>query len=160
MRRYDIISTLCLMAVSIYVVSTGFSLGFGQWSEPGPGFTAVLSGVLLFGLSVVWLIPTLVRRAEAARRFFPEAASARKVALIVAALVGFTLLLEWAGFLLTTLVFMLFLLRAIEPQRWRTTLLLSSLTAILCLLVFQVWLQVQFPEGPVNIYALMQWLRR
>ncbi len=160
MRRYDIISTLCLMALAVYVVSTGFSLGFGQWREPGPGFIAVLAGALLFGLSVAWLIPAVIRRAEAARRFFPEAGSARKVALIVVALAGFTLLLEWAGFLLTTLAFMLFLLRAIEPQRWRTTLLLSSLTAVICLLVFQIWLQVQLPEGPVSVYALMQWLRR
>ncbi len=160
MRRYDIISTLCLMALAVYVIATGFRLGFGQWREPGTGFIAVLSGALLFCLSVAWLVPTLVRRAEMARRFFPEAGSARKVALIVAALAGFTLLLEWAGFLLTTLGFMLFLLRAIEPQRWRTALLLSSLTAVVCLLVFQLWLQVQLPEGPVSTYALMQWLRR
>ena len=160
MRRYDIISTLCLMALSVYVISTGFALGFGRWSEPGPGFIAVLSGSLLFGLSAAWLIPALVRRAQAARRFFPETGSARKVGLIVVALAGFTLLLDWAGFLLTTFAFMLFLLRAIEPQRWRTTILLSSLTAIICLLVFQVWLQVQLPEGPVSVYALMKWLRR
>ncbi len=160
MRRYDIISTLCLMALAVYVVATGFRLGFGQWREPGAGFIAVLAGGLLFCLSVAWLVPTLVRHAETARRFFPEAGSARKVALIIAALAGFTLLLEWAGFLLTTLAFMLFLLRAIEPQRWRTTLLLSSLTAVICLLVFQIWLQVQLPEGPVSVYALMQWLRR
>ena len=160
MRRYDIISTFCLMALSVYVIFTGFSLGFGRWSEPGPGFIAVLAGLLLFGLSTACLIPALARRAEAARGFFPEAGSARKVGLIIVALAGFTLLLEWAGFLLTTLAFMLFLLRVIEPQRWRTTILLSSLTAVICLLVFQIWLQVQLPEGPVSVYTLMQWLRR
>jgi len=154
LRRYDIISTLVLMGLSVYVVSMGFTLGYGQWSEPGPGFIAVLAGLLLFGLSAAWLIPALLRRADAARRFFPEPGSARKVALIVVAMAGFTLLLDRAGFLLTSLGFMLFLLRAIEPQRWRTTILLASLTAVICLLVFQIWLQVQLPEGPISVYAL------
>jgi hypothetical protein len=28
---------------------------------------------------------------------------------------------------------------------------------VLCVLVFQVWLQVQFPEGPVSIHAFRKW---
>jgi hypothetical protein len=30
---------------------------------------------------------------------------------------------------------------------------------IVCVIVFQIWLQVQLPEGPFSIYAMMKWLR-
>ena len=82
----------------------------------------------------------------------------RKVGLTAGALVAFAFLLEPLGFPLATLAFMVFLLRAIEPQRWRLTLTLSIVTMVLCVLVFQVWLQVQFPEGPVSIHAFRKWL--
>jgi hypothetical protein len=72
--------------------------------------------------------------------------------------VAFAFLLEPLGFPLTTLVFMVFLLRAIEPQSWGLTLTLSIVTLALCVLVFQVWLQVQFPGGPVSVYALRKWI--
>jgi hypothetical protein len=71
--------------------------------------------------------------------------------------VAFALLLEPLGFPLTTLAFMIFLLRVIEPQPWGLALTLSVATMILCVIVFQVWLQVQFPEGPVSIYAIRKW---
>jgi hypothetical protein len=160
-RRYDLISSLGFMLLAAYVVWSGFRLGFGEWREPGPGFIAVLVGVLLGGLSGICL--AVSRRgaaaADAARRFFPETGSGRRVGLIVAALAAFALLLDRLGFLISTVLFLLFLLRTIQPQRWRTTLVMSVATAIVCVVVFQLWLQVQLPEGPINIYALMKRIR-
>jgi hypothetical protein len=53
---------------------------------------------------------------------------------------------------------MVFLLRAIEAQRWGLTLALSIVTMVFCVVVFQLWLQVQFPEGPVSVYAIRKWV--
>ena len=159
MHRYDLVSTLLLMVLAAYVTVSGFRLGFGEWREPGPGFLPALSGIVLGGLAAAWFLMTLIKRwgAGESRRFFPGAGSFRKVGLTVAALAGFALFLEPLGFPLMTLVFMIFLLRAIVPQRWSLTLTLSVVTMILCVLVFQLWLQVQFPEGPVSLYAIRKW---
>ncbi len=148
------------MALSVYVIVSGLHYGFGEWREPGPGFLAVLSGIVLGGLAAGWFLMALIKRSgtEEPRRFVPSAGSLRKVGLTVAALVGFTFLLEPLGFPLMTLAFMIFVLRAIEPQPWGVTLTLSVVTMILCVLVFQIWLQVQLPEGPVSLYALRKWV--
>ncbi len=156
MRRYDMVSTLFFLALAGYVIQAGFRLGFGTWHEPGPGFIAVLAGALLAGLSAVWLTMTLAASSDRGRRFFKERDSLKKVLLALGALVGFALLLDRAGFLLSCLLLLLFLFRAIEPQRWPLTIALTVGVTLLCALVFQVWLQVQFPEGPISTYALLR----
>jgi hypothetical protein len=159
-RRYDLISTGFLMAVAAYVAVSGMRLGFGEWREPGPGFLPVLFGLLLGGLAGIWFVMALAGRwiAGTGRQFIADHAGLRKFGLTAGALVAYGLLLEPLGFPLTTLAFMIFLLRAIEPQGWRLTLTLSLVTMILCTLVFQVWLQVQFPEGPISIHTLRKWV--
>ena len=160
MRRYDLASTLFLVGLAAYVTISGFRLGFGQWREPGAGFLAVLSGLTLGGLAAVWLGMTLAKRwgDAAARPFFAEAGGFRKCGLTAAALCAFAFLLEPLGFPLATLAFMVFLLRAIEAQRWGLTLALSIATMVFCVIVFHIWLQVQFPEGPVSVYAIRKWV--
>lgn len=160
MRRYDLASTLFLMALAAYVTVSGFQYGFGDWREPGPGFLTVLSGIVLGALAAVWFGMTLVKRwgGGAARLFIADVGGLRKVGLTAIALAAFTFLLEPLGFPLATLGFMVFLLRAIEKQRWGLTLTVSVVTMVLCVLVFQIGLQVQFPEGPVSVYAIRKWM--
>lgn len=161
MRRYDLVSTLFLIVLAAYVTGSGFRLGFGEWREPGPGFLAVVSGLVLGVLGAVWLGMTFAKPQGprgVARRFIADTGGLRKVGLTAAALIAFALLLEPLGFPLTTLVFMMFLLRVIEPQGWGLALMLSVVTVALCVVVFQVWLQVQFPEGPVSMYAIRKWI--
>ena len=161
MRRYDLASTLFLMALAAYVTVSGFRLGFGEWREPGPGFLAVLSGLALGALAACWFGMRFAkpqRSGENSRRFIADTGGLRKVGLTAAALMAFALLLEPLGFPLTTLVFLMFLLRVIEPQHWGRALTLSVVTVVLCVMVFQVWLQVQFPEGPVSMYAIRKWI--
>lgn len=161
MRRYDLVSTLFLMVLAAYVTVSGFRLGFGEWREPGAGFLAVLSGMTLGGLAAVWFGMTFAKprgSGEIARRFVADNGSLRKVGLTAGALIAFALLLGPLGFPLTTLAFMMFLLRVIEPQRWGLALALSVVTVVLCVVVFQVWLQVQFPEGPMSIHIIRKWI--
>jgi len=161
LRRYDLVSTLFLMVLAAYVSASGFRLGFGEWREPGPGFLAVLSGLALGALAAFWFGMTFAKPqgpGEIARRFIADTGGLRIVGLTAAALIAFALLLGPLGFPLTTLAFMMFLLRVIEPQRWGLALALSVATVVLCVVVFQVWLQVQFPEGPVSIHTIRKWI--
>jgi len=120
-----------------------------------------MSGGLLFSLSVLRLVMTLLKKwsTEAEKRFFTESDSWKKVLFTLSALVGFVFLMKGAGFMVASLAFMIFLLRAVEPQRWRLTIIVAASTMILCVIVFQVWLQVQFPEGPLSVYTMLKWVR-
>jgi putative tricarboxylic transport membrane protein len=159
-RAYDVISSIAFMALGAYFIIGGRRLGFGNWGKPGSGFIAVLAGCLLFGLSGLWFAIALIEHggAGAGRRFFPESGSLRRVLLLTLGLIGFTLLLEPVGFVLSCFLLMVFLMQAIEPQRWRTTLLFATLATVLCVLIFQIWLKVEFPEGVISVYAIRRWI--
>jgi putative tricarboxylic transport membrane protein len=161
MRTYDIASTLFLMALGLYVIISGVRLGFGEWQDPGPGFIAVLSGCVLFFLSALWLMMTMAKKwgLEPTKRFFAESDSYKRVLLTLVSLVVFAALLNLIGFMIATLALLIFLFRAIDPQRWRLAIPLALGITIVCVIVFQIWLQVQLPEGPFSIYAIMRWLR-
>ena len=158
MRTYDLISSIAFMVLGAYFVFGGWRLGFGKWGQPGSGFIAVLSGCLLFALSGAWFIMALVKRwgMEATRRFFPESGSLRRVLTLTLALVGFTLILKPLGFVISCFLLMVTLMRGIEPQGWRVTLLFAFFSTVLCVLIFQIWLKVEFPEGLINIYAIQR----
>jgi hypothetical protein len=160
MRTYDLISSIAFMALGAYFILGGWGLGFGKWGQPGSGFVAVLAGCLLFGLSGLWLVMALAKHwgMEATKRFFPESGSLRRVLSLTFVLIGFNLILEPAGFIISCFLLMVFLMRAIEPQGWRVTLLFAFLSTLLCVLIFQIWLKVEFPEGVINIYAIRRWI--
>jgi hypothetical protein len=63
------------------------------------------------------------------------------------ALIVYALLLEWLGFILTTLLLVGFLLRTIYPQKWSVVISASVLTSLMTYVVFRVWLQTQLPAG-------------
>ena len=124
-----------------------YRLTIGAPGRPGPGFFPFW---LALALSLVALA-LLVRRAPAAAR--PVVVTAGrlrhgKVVLALLAAAAYAGALEPLGFLLTTFLFLLFMLRAIEPRRWISSIAISAATAVAGHLVFKVWLAVQLPAGP------------
>jgi len=70
-----------------------------------------------------------------------------RLLLIVIALIAFAVLLPLLGYLVTTFLVMLFLYKAIEPQKWWVALSGALLSSILTYLLFAVALKTFFPEG-------------
>jgi len=94
------------------------------------------------------LIPALSQREkDRSSDFFPERDSFRKLLFALVALFAFVVALEYAGYLLTTFLFMFFVVRLMEPRGWRITTLLALLTAVLSYMLFVVLLEVQLPKG-------------
>ena len=66
----------------------------------------------------------------------------------MAALFAYALLMKPLGFLLCTVVFIGFLLRAVAPQRWPVVILGAIGAALGAFAIFEVWLKTQLPQGP------------
>ena len=121
-------------------------LTIGGPARPGPGFFPFW---LALALSLV-AAALLVRPAPAigADARATTGVRHRRVALALAAGALYAALLEPLGFLLTTVLFLVFLLRAVEPRRWRSSIVIAAATALVCQIVFKTWLDVQLPAGP------------
>lgn len=151
MRTSDLLSGLFFLVLGI--VFTVFAIRYGLVVDgiPGPGLFPFVVGAALILLSSILFIGNQSYRGQADEgermQKAPDRKSWSNPILVLVALCGYMLALKHVGFVVTTFLFMLFLLRAVEPQKWRTSLSVSLLTAVLSYVLFHVWLRVEMPKG-------------
>jgi hypothetical protein len=86
----------------------------------------------------------------AEERFLPLFANrtgALKAAAIIVALLIYALTMEHLGFILSTTLFIGFLLWLVERQRWYVIVFGAVLSSMATYLVFKVWLETALPIG-------------
>jgi hypothetical protein len=136
-----------LLGLSVCILA--WQTRLGSFREPGPGFVAFFSGLIIGGIGLVMLL-------AAARGTHPQskppegAFSARhrqQLVFTLALLCGYTLLLDTLGYIVTTLSMMWAFFYASGGRRWLSSLLIASLIVAGTTLVFDVWLRCQLPRG-------------
>jgi len=84
---------------------------------------------------------------EGAQPLFANRAGALKAAAIIVALLIYALTMEHLGFILSTTLFIAFLLWLVERQRWYVILFGAVFSSLATYLVFKVWLETALPIG-------------
>lgn len=149
MNQHDKWSGAIGILIGLAFCIASVSLGLGEVHQPGPGFLPFLVGAILLFLSTVIFVPTLSKR----RKPYEEKTTRRtgkyrKGGLILLALVLYNLAVSFAGFALTTFLFVVFLMRIVEAQRWPRTIATALCSAAGFYFVFQSWLMLDLPRGP------------
>ncbi|HSR10167.1 MAG TPA: tripartite tricarboxylate transporter TctB family protein [Thermodesulfobacteriota bacterium] len=150
MKKDDVVSSLFWIAFGAVFCAIAWQYGLvGGPGVPGPGCLPFIVGVALISMSLTILIPAAAgMRKDAAEKepFFPERSSWRKLAVALAGLIAYGVLLEPLGYILTSFLFMVFVLRWIEPQKWTTVIIFAGLSAALTYALF-TGLKVELPSG-------------
>ena len=84
---------------------------------------------------------------EGLQPLFANRAGALKAAAIIVALLIYALTMEHLGFILSTTLFIAFLLWLVERQRWYVIVFGAVLSSLATYLVFKVWLDTALPIG-------------
>lgn len=151
MKNRDLAGSIFWMAVGGFFVIGALQQGLIRKDVPGPGFLPFFSGAALILISLLVFVPALRGKAEAKTgAFFPERDSLRKVGLALVALFAYVFALDYAGYVLTTFVFMYFTAQLMESKGRRTSLVVAVLAAALSYMLFVVFLDVQLPAGPLG----------
>jgi Tripartite tricarboxylate transporter TctB family len=146
MKPYDRWSSLFLLALSISVCIESLHIGVGRFRNPGSGFIAFGTSVLLGILSLVLFLRSTFGKEEAKVPLFGGGVW-RRVILILMVLPVYAYLLPVLGYLIATFFLMFFLFWVAGGLRWWWVLASSLLTTLTSYLVFSVWLSCQFPKG-------------
>lgn len=146
MKKSDRYTSIMYAALGLYIAFEGYRLELGTFRVPKPGFLVFLAGITLWVLSMALLIQTFLSR-KTEKRTIWKGLQWQKVVKLTMALFFYAIVLRWLGFLLSTFFLLLFLLKGLEPQRWRVALVLSIVTTVMCYLVFGVFFELRFPEG-------------
>lgn len=145
----DIMSSLFWALVGVLFCIGGTHYGLRRSGIPGPGFLPFVTGLILVAFSLILLISRLLKREEAAgsvREPMPSGEALRRILKALGALCLYVLILEPLGFMLTTFLFMVLVLR-LEPRRWTFILPAAIGTTAFFFLLFKVLLRVPLPPG-------------
>jgi putative tricarboxylic transport membrane protein len=146
----DLISSIICMILGIIFSIGALKYGLGHAGFPGSGFLPFIMGIVLICLSFVLFISAIKKGKSLlteTENFFPEKDSLKKTLLALIALSVYGIVLEYLGYLPTSILFMVVILRFVELQRWRRVFIASFLTGILSYVLFDRLLQSQLPRG-------------
>ena len=148
MKKNDRRSSLFWLAAAILICVGSLKLSLGNLGQPGPGFFSFLAGAILALLSIILFLQS--RKGgleEKGKAFWPNPQGARQMIWMVVALLVYVIGMNYAGFLLSTVLFLGFLFRGIGRQGWLTSVSMTVSTSFVAYLIFQYWLDVQLPRG-------------
>jgi hypothetical protein len=140
---------LALLVVSAAYLFSALRMPLGTGARPGAGFYPAAVGAFACGVALI-VAAIAFRRAAAGGREIEATATSHDargpVALAVATLAGFTLLMPWIGYPLAALLFVATLLRRLGAG-WPATLLTAVLSAEGSYYLFAILLGVTLPRG-------------
>ena len=146
MKKEIIISGFWLV-FSLYASVESYRLGLSMAHRPGPGFFPFIAAVGI-GLITAYRFITHLRRGS------PDN-SARDslggewglVAIAIAGVIAYSLLLDTLGFLVCTFLLVAFYLKVIAARRWLVTLSFAATVALAAHLFFNTLLRAELPAG-------------
>lgn len=147
MNKYERSMTLGFMVFGGIFLIGGIHYRLGRFNSPGGGFFPFWFGLILVTLAGAHLMSNWKESGKKEETFFDKRSGIKKMIFTFISLLAFTVLLSWLGFIITTFLFMLFLLRFIEPQKWKVVLIGSITTTIIAYAFFVLWLKASLPPG-------------
>ncbi len=152
MQDRDSYSSLFWLALGAGVCYGGYDLELGTLHDPGSGFMFFWVGLIMVGLSLFIFLQGVRKGADAPgiKGMF-SGLQWRKVVYVLIALSLYAYVFNSLGFILSTVLLLIFLFKAIEPQRWSVAILGAVVSSVAAYVVFQVWLGSQLPKGLLGI---------
>jgi putative tricarboxylic transport membrane protein len=146
MRKYDIVSGLFLLTVSLAICAGSLRLNVGTLTAPGSGFFPLVTGLVLGIFSALILVGARKSGKETVRFWVPQA-NKKGVYLTFLFILVYALLLERLGFIGTTVLFLFLVSRFVSGHRWATAVFFALVTSFTTYFVFSILLHVPLPQG-------------
>lgn len=142
----DTVSAVFLLLMSLFTI--GLSLRMSLWGDEGPneGFFPFILGILLFSFSIALLIISKIKSGEN-----PDASTERgdrkRLLQYLVAILFYAISLENLGYILTSILFFLAVLKFVEKRGYLISLLLTLAAVSLSFFLFKTLLGVPLPTG-------------
>ena len=138
------------LAISIFVVWSGYALKLGTINDPGSGYVMFYAGLLMILFSLIILYGAIKDGGPTLLSLWKDVLWTKPLIVIVL-LVAFALIFETVGFLASTVVLLVALLRAIEPVPWSRAIPIAVLVPLAFWYVLNKLLLIQLPAGVLGI---------
>lgn len=147
MPRTDKVVGIFFLLFSIYICWKSLQLGLGAFHKPGPGFISFWSGLSLGILALLMIIQNIWFNKANLTEEGKEKTNWRAITSVFASIFAYILLLNYLGFIITTILFVWILLKSVEKKGWFLTTWVSLVIALGSYVIFKVWLMAELPKG-------------
>ena len=153
MKMAEMITGVVLLVLSGLVIWESLQMPPSSSFGPGAGFLPFWLGVLLAVLATIlfvsaWRSPAAVQDSTPV---FPGKQALFAIAAVLAGLAGYILLIDVLGYLVDTFLFIVFLMKVVEHEKWPLTLMVAVITTAALFITFQFLLQITLPS---NMFGL------
>jgi putative tricarboxylic transport membrane protein len=149
MGRRDTAAGIVVLLIGVVFLVYNLNYTLGQLANPGPGvFPLMVGGVWV--VLAVWHLASVLRKHKAPAREALQESKTKgrtKALFMIAALVFYLLIVKWAGFYVTTFLFVVICSKLAGAREWVRPLALSIGINLFCYLLFGMWLKLSFPKG-------------
>lgn len=149
MKKLQLASGMVIMAFAALICFESSKLSFGTPGKPGPGFFPLGLGIILFFLSLIFILKTALRWegiSDSARALW-TGLRWRQVPYTLAVLLGYALLLDRLGFLICTWLLMTYLFWGKGAKRKGIAITGAIIVTIVSFIIFRTLLNVRLPLG-------------
>lgn len=153
MRKGDRVFSIISMGLSLWLILESQKFSYTSKFGPGPGFLPFWLGIILASIALFSFVGTISgkRRDEEDEPRLPGWASLSRVGLIMLIMVGFALVVNTLGFILTVFLFVSILLFALEGVGAMKSLFYGMIFSAFVFLVFLYWMELDLPKGLLGI---------
>ena len=145
--RKEIESSVVVLLAGVVFLLYNLKYSLGSWANPGPGVFPLMVGVVWVGLATWHLVGALRKHSAPAGEILQENRGKTKALYVIGTLVFYLLIVKWAGFYVTTFLFVVVCSRLAGAREWVRPLALSIGINLFCYLLFGMWLKLSFPKG-------------
>jgi len=147
-KKSDLITSIILLAFSAYLIIESLTMSINAEYGPGPGFFPLGLGIILAILSIALIIENINPKKKDKASPFKNKAGILRSGLVIAGLVFYALVITKLGYLLTTLILVLYLMGVVARDKIKTTVITAVCVTLMLFLIFDVALGVRLPKGP------------
>jgi putative tricarboxylic transport membrane protein len=152
-RNNDFQSSLFCLCLGLLFMGGGVKMGLGPLNTPGPGFFPAVIGGVLSSLSAALLVTAARRQGPSEKKsFWKHEGSWAKILPSLLSLVFYLVFLDILGYLLTTSLFILFLLKFVGRKGWGASILMALIVSVSSYALFRMGLGVLLPRGLIPFF--------
>jgi len=149
-KHSDRASAIFWFVLSLIMVEESYRLELGTLHFPKAGLLPFMASLALGILSLILIISTVSRGQKDIGKdtgFELNRQRLPKLLYVLASLFAYAILLNILGFVLCTLIFIVFLLIVIEPQKLFIVIIAGISVPLITYVIFALWLKLQLPKG-------------
>lgn len=147
MAKYDRISAFFFVVLGFFISVESLRIGVGQLSNPGPGLLPLWCGLGFIIVGFIVFANTMGSLSRIGESAWAPGTKWGNIIATIVSITAFAFLVDFLGFFTVTLLWTAFMCKGVGKMGWKATIVTSVVTTVLNKILFQHYLDIQFPRG-------------